>query len=83
MSTKRPAEDQTSESPAEMAERVHQVISVIAEAVLKLAHKRFGMLQQEQASKDGQEWWMSVECYELLEQHTPVIVGGAPQATTR
>ena len=33
----------TEETPAEMAERVHQVISVIADAVLKLAHERFGI----------------------------------------
>ena len=32
--------DQTPETPAEMAARVHEVISVIADAVLKLAHKR-------------------------------------------
>ena len=34
--------DQSPETPAEMAERVHQVISVIADAVLKLAYERFG-----------------------------------------
>lgn len=36
------AGEQSSETPAEMAARVHQVISVIADAVLKLAYERFG-----------------------------------------
>ena len=45
------------ESPAEMAERVHQVISVIADAVLKLAYERFGsdlgkLEEKKQKSKD-------------------------------
>jgi len=34
--------DQTPETPAEMAERVHQVISAIADGVMKLAYERFG-----------------------------------------
>ena len=45
------------ETPAEMAERVHQVISVIADAVLKLAYERFGpdfgkLEEKKQKSKD-------------------------------
>ena len=47
----------TEETPAEMAERVHQVISVIADAVLKLAYERFGpnlekLEEEKQHSKD-------------------------------
>lgn len=38
----RPPGGRPSETPAEMAARVHQVISVIADGVLKLAYERFG-----------------------------------------
>ena len=40
------------ETPAEIAERVHQVISVIADAVLKLAYERFGTPQKKSTSQD-------------------------------
>ena len=47
----------TEETPAEMAERVHQVISVISDTVLKLAYERFGpdlgkLEEEKQNSKD-------------------------------
>ena len=49
--------DQTPETPAEMAERVHQVIAAIAEGVLKLAYERFGpnlekLEEEKRKSKD-------------------------------
>ena len=48
--TSLPSDNQTPESPAEMAVRVHQVISALADGVLKLAHERFG----EAGSKNDQ-----------------------------
>ena len=55
--TSRSVEEQPSETPAEMAARVHQVISVIADAVLKLAYERFGpdlgkLEEEKRKSKD-------------------------------
>lgn len=40
--TSPPTEEQSSETPAEMTERVHQVVSAFAEGILALARKRFG-----------------------------------------
>ena len=54
---KRSTEDQILESPAEVAARVYQVVSVIADAVLKLGYERFGpdlgkLEEEKQNSKD-------------------------------
>ena len=55
--TNRPVDEQPSETPAEMAARVHQVIAAIADGVLKLAYERFGpnlekLEEEKRKSKD-------------------------------